>query len=65
MTESQVFAEALKRSSPAERAAYLDGACAGNPQLRADVDALLQAHARDPGFLARPAGTAATSASSP
>src|SRR5262245_17674859 len=55
MSESEVFAEALKFATPAERAAYLDGACAGNPRLRADVDALLRARAADPAFLEQPA----------
>jgi tetratricopeptide (TPR) repeat protein len=53
--ESQVFTNALQHASPAARAAYLDAACAGNPQLRADVEALLRAHAADPDFLERPA----------
>ncbi|MCI0462919.1 MAG: hypothetical protein L0Z62_38730, partial [Gemmataceae bacterium] len=57
MNESQVFANALKFATPAERAAYLDEACAGDPQLRAGVEALLQAHASDPGFLEQPAGS--------
>jgi serine/threonine protein kinase/WD40 repeat protein len=57
VNESQVFDDALKLATPAERAAYLDAACAGNRQLRADVEALLQAHASDPGFLERPAGS--------
>lgn len=35
-----VFAEALDRPE-ANRAAFLDGACAGDPALRAEVDALL------------------------
>jgi tetratricopeptide (TPR) repeat protein len=54
MNESQIFANALKFAIPAERAAYLDEACAGNPQLRADVKALLEAHVADPGFLEQP-----------
>src|SRR5205085_1658005 len=54
--ESQIFADALKRA-PAERAAYLDRACAGDPGLRAGVEALLRAHAADPAFLERPAGS--------
>jgi hypothetical protein len=33
MTEESVFQEALSRS-PAERAAFLEQACAGQPQLR-------------------------------
>ncbi len=57
MNESEIFTNAVRFATPAERAAYLDGACAGNPQLRADVEALLQAHAQDPGFLERPAAT--------
>jgi hypothetical protein len=56
MNESQVFADVLKRATPAEQAAYLDEACAGNPLLRAGVEALLRAHASDPGFLEQPAG---------
>ncbi len=55
MNESQVFLGALQRATPAERSAYLDEACAGQPQLRAAVEALLHAHASDPGFLQRPA----------
>jgi serine/threonine protein kinase len=56
VNESQVFGNALKCATPAERGAYLDEACAGNPQLRADVEALLRAHANDPGFLEQPPG---------
>jgi serine/threonine protein kinase/tetratricopeptide (TPR) repeat protein len=55
VNESQLFANVLKLATPAERAAYLDEACAGNPQLRADVEALLRARASDPDFLERPA----------
>src|SRR5690349_7809950 len=55
MNESQVFAEALKIITPTERAAYLDSACIHRPQLREDVEALLRAHATDPGFLEEPA----------
>jgi serine/threonine protein kinase len=54
VNESQVFTQALKLATPAERAAYLDEACAGNSQLRADVEALLGAHAADPAFLEQP-----------
>ena len=39
-----VFSEALERTDPAERAAYLDGACEGNAELRRRVEALLAAH---------------------
>ena len=57
MNESQVFANALKLATPEERAAYLDEACGGDPKLRADVEALLRAHAGDPDFLERPAAS--------
>jgi serine/threonine protein kinase/tetratricopeptide (TPR) repeat protein len=57
VNESQVFTNALKRATPAERAAYLDEACAGNPQLRAGVEALLRVHTNDPGFLEQPIGS--------
>jgi eukaryotic-like serine/threonine-protein kinase len=43
MTEIAIFLEALTRA-PAQRAAFLDEACAGQPQLRAAVAALLAAH---------------------
>jgi tetratricopeptide (TPR) repeat protein len=56
VNESQVFTDALKFASPAERAAYLDRACAGNQQLRAGVEALLRARASDPDFLEQPPG---------
>jgi tetratricopeptide (TPR) repeat protein len=57
VNESQVFTNALKFATPAERAAYLDEVCAGNAELRAGVEALLHAHADDPGFLEQPAGS--------
>src|SRR5262245_11853738 len=47
---SDVFAAALERPSAA-RAAYLDAACAGDPELRAEVDALLASHERAGTFL--------------
>jgi hypothetical protein len=31
MNEDSIFAGALDQASPEERAAYLDGACAGDP----------------------------------
>ena len=54
MTESQIFANALKYAAPADRAAYLDEACAGNPDLRSAVEGLLRADAAaGPDFLER------------
>jgi non-specific serine/threonine protein kinase/serine/threonine-protein kinase len=44
MTEESAFAAALEIKTLAERAAFLDSACAGNAELRQRVDALLQAH---------------------
>src|SRR5205814_4602968 len=55
VNESQVFTDALKRATPAERAAYLNEVCVGDPRLRADVESLLQAHDSDPCFLEQPA----------
>jgi hypothetical protein len=43
MEDESIFAVALEKSSPDERRAYLDEACAGNPQLRASVEELLRA----------------------
>src|SRR5215467_11586500 len=43
-SEKSVFLEAFEIASSSERAAYLDQACKGNPQLRAEVEALLRAH---------------------
>ena len=45
-TERTIFLAAIDRASPAERAAYLDAACAGDDRLRADVEELLAAHDR-------------------
>jgi WD40 repeat protein/serine/threonine protein kinase len=50
----EVLAEAAARSSPAERAAYLDGACRGDDGLRAEVEKLLLAHDQADGFLEEP-----------
>jgi serine/threonine protein kinase/WD40 repeat protein len=43
-----IFGQAMALSSPEERAAFLQQACAGNPELRAEIESLLQAH-RDVG----------------
>src|SRR5215213_9977661 len=50
-TEETILLEALAKGSAAEQAAYLDEACAGDARLRADVEALLSAHARAAGIL--------------
>jgi WD40 repeat protein/serine/threonine protein kinase len=51
MNEEEVFHQALCRSSPQERAAYVQQACAGNPVLRASVEALLRANIGATNFL--------------
>jgi serine/threonine protein kinase len=55
MTEETIFLKALEQATPAERAAYLDVACAGDPALRERVEALLRSHADPDSFLDRPA----------
>jgi hypothetical protein len=52
--EEAVFLAALDRNTPEERAAFLDGACAGNPQLRRRIEALLQSHEQTGSFLNGP-----------
>src|SRR5712672_1352201 len=54
MNDEEIFHEALARG-PADRAAYLDRACAGDPALRGSVEALLLANAGASGFMAGPA----------
>ena len=54
MSEEALFHEALAKS-PVERAAFLDAACAGQPELRAAVEALLAAHGASASLLDQPA----------
>ncbi|HEY9420102.1 MAG TPA: serine/threonine-protein kinase, partial [Thermoanaerobaculia bacterium] len=56
-TVDRVFAQALELP-PAERAAFLDSACAGDEGLRREVELLLAADERNATFLERPAGEA-------
>src|SRR5687768_12655140 len=59
--EEAVFLAALARKSPPERAAYLEGACTGNPDLRGRLDELLKAHDESCGpFDVPPPGLGAT-----
>jgi len=51
--EVVVFTEAL-RVPVQERAAFLEGACAGDENLRHKVEALLKAHDRVGNFLEEP-----------
>jgi serine/threonine protein kinase len=54
MTEEAIFHQALEKRTPEERAAFLDGACANDPELRRSVEALLQASAGVGSFLEKP-----------
>ncbi len=51
--EFDIFLAALEQRTPAERAAYLAGACAGNSGLRNAVETLLEHH-REDDFLETP-----------
>src|SRR5579884_4172233 len=50
-----IFLEAANKSSPPERAAFLEQACTGDEELRHRVEALLQAHDAAFSVLDRPA----------
>jgi serine/threonine protein kinase/WD40 repeat protein len=52
---NDLFLKALEAGSPEERRAYLDGACGGEPSLRAQVEALLAASEQAGNFLQAPA----------
>src|SRR6516165_7118700 len=39
-----IFLEAVERHAPEQWPAFLDRACAGRPELRGHVEALLEAH---------------------
>ncbi len=61
MNEESIFAAALEKHSAAERQAYLDQACSGNPALREQVEGLLAASDDAGSFLGHAAiGTDAT-----
>ena len=53
MNEETLFHEALARTTPQERAAFLAAACAGRPELRSAVEALLAAHEQPGRFLSQ------------
>jgi serine/threonine protein kinase/uncharacterized membrane protein HdeD (DUF308 family) len=57
MSERDIFLNALDIEGPAARAAYLDEACAGRPELRRRIEGLLRAHpaAEEAAFLEVPA----------
>jgi Protein kinase domain len=55
MTEETIFAEALEKSTPIDRIAYLDKACAGDTVLRQRIETLLKSHEAEGNFLGKPA----------
>src|SRR6266567_7235875 len=50
----RILAEAVEIAAPAERQAFLDRACAGNADLRGQVEQLIANHFRAGSFLERP-----------
>ena len=57
-SEESIFALALEKPSPAERMAFVHGACHGNPALLAKVEGLLRSHEEAGSFLRKPIETA-------
>src|SRR5258708_37004325 len=55
MSERDIFIAALQKEGRAERKAYLDEACARQPELRQPVEHLLRLHAGAGSFLEEPA----------
>jgi serine/threonine protein kinase/WD40 repeat protein len=64
VTDESVFADALAIDA-AERPAYLDRACAGNPDLRREIEELLAAHDASNPLDRPPRGLACTGAYEP
>src|SRR5262245_21580301 len=61
MSERAIFIAALEKDDPAERAAFLDQACAGDQPLRQRIERLLRAHEPADSFLEhRPPGLGVT-----
>src|SRR5262245_56802832 len=55
MSERDIFIAALQKDDPVQRRAYLDEACAGQPELRRQVEDLLKLHEGAGSFLKHPA----------
>src|SRR5207244_4283879 len=55
MTEETIFAEASAKTDPAERATFLNQACAGDAALRQRLEALLGSHEGAGSFMNIPA----------
>ena len=50
-SEESIFALALEKPNPAERLAFVEGACVGNPTLFARVEGLIRSHEEAGSFL--------------
>src|SRR5262249_51041432 len=59
-SERSIFLEAVEKGSASERNAFLDDACGANAALRAEVEALLQAHERPQPILDSPQAPASS-----
>ena len=59
MSERDIFIAALQEEDPEQRRAFLDRACAGQPQLRRQVEELLQVYQGAGSFLEKPAAESA------
>src|SRR5688500_12989102 len=59
MTERDIFTAALQKEDPAQRQAYLDEACAGQMELRKQVEELLRLYEGAGSFLQNPAAASA------
>src|SRR5947207_15637904 len=65
MSERDIFIAALQVEDPAQRQAYLDEACARQPELRPQVEHLLRLHEGAGSFLEKPAADSATTGALP
>src|SRR5437016_705146 len=65
MTERDIFIAALQKEDPAERQAYLDEACARQPELRQQVENLLRLYEGAGSFLEKPAAKSAATGAIP
>jgi serine/threonine protein kinase len=65
MTERDIFIAALQMKDPAQRQAYLDEACAGQPELCQQVKHLLRLHEGAGSFLDKPAAESAATGAFP
>ncbi len=53
-SEKSIFLDALDIESPSDRAAFIEAACQGNPELLASVSALLREHEREDNPIDKP-----------